>query len=428
MSNMNEHLKAYIDGELSADEARQFEKALQQDAVLRKEFDEMRRISSTLREANVAPIVTGLEGTLAALAKNARPVRPPIFRLLPALGVIGTCAVALVVVGRMSGSNAPKFYDDIPMAASKKPDLANQPAATMSMGTVAEKPATPNSSDAKMEWQSNAPSSGKPRLGEEAEKDGVSSGFMGGAHTDGKRARTNANGVPMEIGVSIQLDKQIVKTGHINLTVRQGKEAIAAASKLTSDLGGFVESSGLTGDNESGMNGQLTIRVPVAKFDKAMSALEKLGKVTDRSSNGADVTVAIVDNESQIRSLKAQEFSYEKILTGAKKVDDIMTVKEKLDEVQQSLASIKASQGLLKKQAAMSTINVYITQPAPIKAAIGPVKDDWLNQSWTSAWLTLSSAGRTITEALIYLVVFCPVWIPFIVLANLFSRRLRQPA
>lgn len=392
MSNMQENLKAYIDGELTPQDAQMVEQALQRDAALRKEFDEMRRISSTLREASSTPTVSGLDKTLAELDRRESSKRLPLLRFAPAAGVVFACALAVVMIGRFNGAET-AFNDESPMPASKT-NIASNHAPAGAMGGM---------------------------------KAGRKSTF-----STSPVARPNMDGFVQSDGIDLKQEKapsqkQIVKTGEIRLTVPSAKQAVDTTTALATRLGGLVESSTLNGDEKTGMEGTLTIRVPVAHFDETMAGIQKLGKVTGISSSGQDVTSEVVSNAARLRTMKGQEEAYQKILTGAKHVNDVLAVKDRLDTVQQEIATLEAGQKTLKSQAAMSTINLTITQPAKVAAA-GTVKDDWLDKTWSRAWVGLSGAGRQIAEAIIYLVVFCPVWIPLVVLANLLGRRIRQTA
>jgi len=410
---MHENLKAYLDGQLSGEQAKLVEEALQRDSNLRKEFDQLRRISSTLREAAVAPAVFGLDKTIDALQRQKAMKKPSFMRFVPAAAVIATCALALVLIGHFNGGQA-QFNDESPMPASKpitpsgaatSTPVAAVGAARVGVGTSPVARPNPNVID-----DSNYVAAKGAAFAADSQAAGRSE--LQQSTTMAKKA------VP---------GKQIVKTGSVDLSVTDGKSVMDAATQLANRAGGLVESSNLTGDAERGMTGDLSLRVPVAQFEDTMSGLQKLGKVTNISRNGKDVTSTVVDNAARLQTMRNQEQAYQKILTGAKHIDDVLAVKDRLDEVQQGIASLAAEQQTLRKEAAMSTISVTITQPAQKKAA-GVVKDDWLDSTWTGAWAMLSFAGRKITEALIYLIVFCPVWIPMVVLANLLTKRMRQPA
>ncbi len=436
---MNELLKAYIDGELPVAKMREVEEALKRDPSLRNEFDQLRRLSSTFRESAVAPVAVGLDKTLAAL-KTVKPVkRPPLLRFAPAVGLAFATCLAFVAIGTWRGGREPKFNDEIPTTSHRKKAHAgsNRQEALNNMADsstnddtiVAQAPAD----------MAVAPA---PRVVEEK----AQASFGGGA-TFSKYAanvsvgagKDEAQGTFLDSSSSpaakaaqgLQKDqKQIVKTGQLTLTVKDGKATAQAVTNIATRVGGYIESSNLTGDDEQGMTGTITVRLPVTKFDQTMTELQKMGKVSAVSSDGQDVTAAVADDDARLTAMKAQEQSYLKILNQAKHIDDVLAVKDRIDSVQQEIESLSAELKTLRKQAAMSTINVTINQkPAQKKvAAVGPVKDNWAGRTWSNAFAGLASAGKTLGQALIFFVVFCPIWIPLFVLANVLTRRLRTAA
>ncbi len=426
MMDVRENLKAFMDGQLPADQARQVQDALSRDAGLRREFDEMGRISSTLREATVSPPVAGMDKTLTALATRRPVARPHFFRFLPAIGIAAACVAALVVIGR-SGPQSVSYEDETPMPLVKRTALPTPAAAAATTAGIAPK------SQRQVAGESHFAQDKDVTPDEESNR-------PGGGPSKGLFARSNprfstSQGVTMDSsaaatgtpGLHVQ---DIVKTGELTLMVTAAKEAVDRASTIAKSTGGFVESSNVSGEEKSDVIGSLTIRIPVTSFDSAMNRLRGLGKVSHESTNGQDVTSQIVDTDARLKVMRTEEQAYVDILAKAKHVDDVLSVRDRLDSVRQDIESMAAQSKSLKNQAAMSTINVTFTQKGPKGPAISSVSghDDWLGGTWTVAWSGLAAAGRKLTEALIYLVVFCPVWIPLVLLANYLTRRVRQLA
>ncbi|MEA2552521.1 MAG: hypothetical protein QOJ65_697 [Fimbriimonadaceae bacterium] len=401
MNNVRDNLKAYLDGELSPMQMREVESAVERDGELRREFEEMKQISSTLRTASVAPTVVGLDKTLAALKK---PVRPPLLRFAPAAALVGTCALALIAVGHFMRPQ-PAFNDEIPLAMEKNPALVH-----------------------------------RSRASTDSNRQAAIAGVMaGGEHDDtvpvqiSPKAEVNSRsldvaaerkGQPVD---ALNPVRQIVKTGELTVLVPRANQALDSVNAIAKKLGGLVESSNLSGDEMDGRSASVSLRVPVAKFDEAMQDLRKLGKVSGESTDGRDVTTEVVDSDARLKVMRAAEQSYIQILNKARKQEDVLSVHDRLDTVRQDIEGLTAQLKSLRNQAAMSTISVTITQKAAPKVA-GVVKDNWIDKTWAGAWSGLGFAGRKLTEALIYLVVFSPVWIPIFIVAGMLGRKARQLA
>ena len=416
MMDVRENLKAFLDGQLPADQARQVQDALARDAGLRREFDEMRRISSTLREASVPVSVAGMDKTLNALAKRPVVPRPYFFRFLPALGVAAACVTALVLIGR-SNNRSVSFEDESPMPMAKRTGLPAPAQAQPSTATPAQQDfVAPNGNE--------DPTLTRPQPSV-VPGGGAAKGSFSRGGVDALAAGQSAGGTASPL-----VNQDIVKTGELTVIVAAAKDAVARATTIAKSTGGYVESSNVSGEEKSGVIGSLTLRIPVTSFDSAMGQLRTLGKVSGESTNGQNVTSQVVDIDARLKVMRTEEQAYVDILAKAKHVDDVLSVRDRLDSVRQDIESMAAQSKALKSQAAMSTINVTFTQNGLKGPAISSVSghDDWLAGTWTVAWKGLAGAGRKFTEALIYLVVFCPVWIPFVLLANFLTRRVRQLA
>lgn len=97
---MNDDLKAYIDGELPPDAADRLRTALEADAILAREAEEMRQISRCLR-AMSEPEPVGQAATLAALTES----RPSFLRTWSLS--LAACAGVLFVAAWVSGHRDP---------------------------------------------------------------------------------------------------------------------------------------------------------------------------------------------------------------------------------------------------------------------------------------------------------------------------------
>lgn len=410
MMDVRENLKAFLDGQLPPEQARQVQESLSRDAALQREFDEMRRISSTLREGVVAAPVAGMDKTLTALA--ARPVSSQrrLMRFLPAAAVAAACVGVFLILGR-GASESNGFSDESPKPMSKRAPVA----ATAS-------PAAKN----------NQPSFVSPKGVEDPTLTQTQDSVVpGGGLAKGRYARTgflgNKAGESRTPTTPLQ-SPEIVKTGELKLVVPSAKEAVERATTITKSSGGFVESSNVSGEDKTGVNASLTLRVPVTSFESVMGQLRAMGRIANESTSGNDVTAQIVDTDARLKVMRTEEQAYVDILAKAKHVDDVLSVRDRLDEVRQEIESMAAQSKMLKDQAAMSTINLTFIQKGQggIKGpTISSVSGDWLGGTWNLAWKGLAAAGRKFTEAMIYLIVFCPVWIPFALLANYVGRRTR---
>lgn len=255
MNSIREQLKSYLDGELSPQDARQVERAMEADPELKQEFEELRRISATLREASIAPKAVGLESTLAALQRGARPVRRPL-RWGPALALAGACSVALLVVARNGGTFLANSDEEGPQPIEK----TAQP--VMSAGRVSAAESAPV----------------RAYIGQQP------------------------NPKPMD---RAKPAAAIVKALGLELSVPDVAEAQRTAERLASQSGGFVLAKSLSKAGTDA-SGSLYLLIPDRRIETTLVELRKLGTVTKERSEEADsnLNAGAPTRDQVVRELK----------------------------------------------------------------------------------------------------------------------------
>src|SRR5690606_2317851 len=81
-----------------------------------------------------------------------------------------------------------------------------------------------------------------------------------------------------------------------------------------------------------------------------------------------DVTGQIVDLEARIENLRASEASYRELLARAERVEDILAVQARLDQVRGEIERLVAQLEALEGQADLSTLTVtLVPRPEPVE-------------------------------------------------------------
>jgi hypothetical protein len=126
-----------------------------------------------------------------------------------------------------------------------------------------------------------------------------------------------------------------------------------------------VESSSMAGVEST--TGTLTLRVPSARFDEAMSELRGLGKVKQEAVAGQVVTQEFVDLEARLRTWQAQEAVLLGLMEEATTVDATLRIQRELQDVQFRIEQIKGQLRVLEDRTELATIHVSMREPgAPI--------------------------------------------------------------
>jgi hypothetical protein len=95
----------------------------------------------------------------------------------------------------------------------------------------------------------------------------------------------------------------------------------------------------------------LTIRVPAGRFEQVRAEIRKLGlRVESEKIDAQDVSQQYVDQESNLRNLRAEEAQYLAILRQANTVKDMLAVSAQLSEVRGQIEQQQAEFNALSQQ------------------------------------------------------------------------------
>lgn len=393
--NYHEDVKAFVDGELEAGYRAEMEAAMEKDADLREEIEAMRALGFELKRAAVKHPHTGAEKAMGRLLP-----RPWGWRLMtPAIG-LATVAILAIMFGPVRASSRFKGMSEA------------------STGVAAQ--------------DSNVSTGGSAMAGDQ----GVSvSGSMTGGEMKQKRLQPKAEEPvfgtstlqpPRDVNgeVAPALNPDLIRTASISIRVTSASEAHDSATSLAKRMGGFYESSSINKSEGQSASADVTLRVPVTMFDATLKQLRQIGEVLNESSNSQDVTAQIADVGARLKVLRAEEESYVTMLRAGRKVGEILEIKDRLSTVRQEIESLTAQQKALKNQSSYSTIACSFQEKPKVEAERPP--KEWSQDAWANAVNNLKDVGRFVGQALIFIFVFSPIWLP-VLLVGLWISRKRHP-
>lgn len=213
-------------------------------------------------------------------------------------------------------------------------------------------------------------------------------------------------------GNAAPIEQRIVKTGEMTIEVAALRDAVADVRAMALRLGGYVGGS-QAGTDDDGAT--LTLRIPAARFDDALDALREMGTtVLAEATREQDVTGQIVDLEARIENLRASEASYRELLARAERIDDVLAVQSRLDEVRGQIEQLEAQREVLAEQADLSTLVVRL------EPRVRPVEQQ--AETWdpgrqaSEALAALVGIGQGLASGLIWFVL---VWLPILLVLTL---------
>lgn len=220
-----------------------------------------------------------------------------------------------------------------------------------------------------------------------------------------------------EIPVDLNVERKIVKSGRISLEVESVVTAMDEIASIADELGGYVVSSDKY-ETDEGPSANMNIRIPVDKFDQAFDRLRQLAiDVPHESTDSIDVTEEYVDLQARLRNLEATESQYLALLERAETVEDTIQVWRELSNIRGQIEQIEGRMKYLERTSDMSFIQISLSEPGALAGPWSP------SNAIRSAIRGLVTFLRGIVTALIWIGIFCWIWIPALVF---YLRRRRK--
>jgi hypothetical protein len=240
--------------------------------------------------------------------------------------------------------------------------------------------------------------------------------------------------------------RQLILNASLALEVPDVRAAYDRAQVVAASEGALITSASLqagagarTGAGTRGGYGHasLVLRMPQSRFYSVRRRLESLapelgGKLLRDEISSEDVTEEYVDLKARQRHWQSQEAQLLEIMRQARRISDILAVRNQLSEVQQEIERITGRLRFLENRVDLSTITVEIYQKGK-----GPTPPT-IASTWRKAGKAVAAAAMRSLRDTVYLfgviVAALTYIIPFAVILALLwvivraARRKPQPA
>ena len=210
-------------------------------------------------------------------------------------------------------------------------------------------------------------------------------------------------------GGTVVDEAKIVRTGSLQLDVKDVKASLNVARDTIVGMGGYLGASQQSSDGTS-IVATVTYRIPADRWEEALQALRQLGDEVGEQTDAAEVTNQIVDLAARIRNLQASETALVRHAAEAAKIADLLEIETRLTDVRGQIEQLTAQQKNLENQAAYGTLAVtFGTEVAAVQKAAA----QWDPKTEVDrAGASLIGFLQTLTTAGIW---FAIVWLPMLI-------------
>lgn len=204
--------------------------------------------------------------------------------------------------------------------------------------------------------------------------------------------------------------RKLIRTGYLTLEVESLAETMQSIEDFVSRYGGFIFTS-----EETARTVNVTVRVPAAHFDQAMSEAGGIGRIKNKRVETEDVTEQFYDLASRLEAKKILQERYQTYLAEASSVKDLLSIEESLNSVTQELEFMQEQMNRLSGNIEFSRITIFATLPQNISEQ-GYVLPDTRGQL-RAFWGTVLSFFNALLFVLLYVIIF---GIPLVILIAFF--------
>lgn len=158
-------------------------------------------------------------------------------------------------------------------------------------------------------------------------------------------------------------ERKIIRSSSLAIVVQHPAQVMDKIMALAEMEGGYLESS--QGGGQDATSGSLSIRVPAARFEETRAEIRKLGlRVENETITAQDVTRQYVDQDANLRNLRAEEAQYLAILKQANTVKDLLAVSQQISEVRGQIEQQQAEFNAVSKQTETVAIAISLRTEA----------------------------------------------------------------
>jgi hypothetical protein len=222
-------------------------------------------------------------------------------------------------------------------------------------------------------------------------------------------------------------ERTVVKNAYLSLLTADTRKLVSDITAVVKQVEGTVTQTNVYEIDEEGtVQAEMTLRVPEARLDEALSAIRPLAtKVTSENMSADDRTEYRVDMEVQLRNLQATETKLLAIMEQAETVEETLRVQQELSRIRRQIESLEAQQANLAGAAAMASIQVSIATQESSLPIVNPQQDSVWEEIQVSARMAIELYRELFILGLRLSILAAPLLVGGVVIALIWKLKKR---
>jgi Domain of unknown function (DUF4349)/Putative zinc-finger len=172
---------------------------------------------------------------------------------------------------------------------------------------------------------------------------------------------------------AIRTAPMIARTAQLTLTTKDFGKARTSIDEILRRHGGYVGELNVASPSDGARKLTATLRVPADQLESTLAELKTLGRVESESQSGEEVTAQYVDLEARLANAKNTEKRLTDLLrqqTG--KLSEVLSVETEISRVRGEIESMEAERKLLTQRVDFATLTTTVTEEYKAPAQIVP--------------------------------------------------------
>ncbi|GLW07707.1 lipoprotein [Microtetraspora sp. NBRC 13810] len=244
----------------------------------------------------------------------------------------------------------------------------------------------------------------------------------GGSGGSGASGESGGPGESVEI---TRQDQAIIYVAELTVRAKDVSAASDRAKQIVTGGGGHLarENSAAGGGESSAL---LVFRIPPASYPAVLGRLAKELGVRESLNQGTeDVTQAVADVESRVKSAQSALDSLRAVLKRANTIGEVLEVEREIGNRESELESLQARQRALAEQTAMATVTLRLIGPLAAPVEPEPEESPGFFDAMAAGWNALVATVRVVLVVVGALLPWLAVIVPLTLLVTVLVRRRR---
>ncbi|HBV84406.1 MAG TPA: hypothetical protein DEB74_16760 [Lachnospiraceae bacterium] len=213
------------------------------------------------------------------------------------------------------------------------------------------------------------------------------------------------------------LEEKLVYHCNLDIETLDYPAAITSIKQTISKYGGVIQSES---ESDSGhdwyyadyrktggtMHNYLEVRIPSKDYENFLSELDGVGKIISKSTNVDNISQKYYDTTAQIEALQIQEKNLLTMLEKCETIEDMITVEQRLSEVQYELNTLQTNRRYMDMDVAYSYVNISVSEVMEYHQDSEPIRRNTFVDRLKNTILSTGKGFLYFLEALLFLVIY----------------------